>query len=226
MSKNFLIVVVRHGFATFIRAFLLPIALMIFLAFAKNLFVPPAVFGIAPSHPVRSLQDGLAASANTGRDTVAFVHNGFRGGEIERVINELAPVVTASGKTAAVLETDAELIRVCRASLRGVTPCYGAVVFRASPSEGKGGLWNYTIRVDSALGAGRINVNKDNNDGEVYMLPFQHAIDAAILRTNNGTAGRNPLPPQVSTLFQTLKPDYTRTFYLSVDYLFPPFPLP
>ncbi|KAH8887649.1 hypothetical protein GQ53DRAFT_725964 [Thozetella sp. PMI_491] len=194
MSKNFRIVLVRHGFATWIRAFLLPIALMAFLAFAKNLFVPPAVYGIGTSHPVRSLQDALAVAGNTGRETVAFVHNGFQGGEIQRVIDDLTPIVTGAGKTAAVLASESELPRVCRASLRGVTPCYGAVVFRGSPSEGTGGLWNYTIRVDSSLGAGRVNVKRDDNDGEIYMLPFQHAIDAAISRTNNGTGGRVALP--------------------------------
>lgn len=207
-SKNFLIVLLRHPTATVIRAFVLPIALMIFLSFAKNLFVPPAVYGIGSTVRVRSLQSGLAASSNTGRDTVAFVHNGFRGGEIERVINELAPIVTAAGRTAAILPNETELVQVCRASLRGVTPCYGAVVFFASPNEGPGGLWNYTIRSDSALGAGRVNVDKSTNDGEVYMLPFQHAIDASITGQNNRTGGQVALTSNVDEYpFTALTPE-------------------
>lgn len=188
VSKNFLIILGRHGTATVIRAFLLPLVLTAFLSFARYLFVPPAVFGIGDTHAVRTLQDALHASSGVGRDTVAFVNNGFSGGEIERVINTLVPVVTAAGKNAPVLKSPAELNDVCRSTLRGVTPCYGAVVFNASPDEGDGGLWNYTIRSDSALGLGKVDVEKDTNDAELYLLPFQHAIDSAITSTNNGSS--------------------------------------
>ncbi|KAK3316118.1 P-loop containing nucleoside triphosphate hydrolase protein [Apodospora peruviana] len=214
--KNLLIVLQRHAFATVVRAFVLPILIMAFLSFAKNLFVPPAIFGISPAHPVRSLADGLAVADGTGRDTVVFVHSGFTGGAIERVIGELADVVRGvPGKTVVVAESDRNLAGICRASLRGVSPCYGAVVFRASPDEGAGGRWNYTIRVDSALGVGRINVKKDTNDAQVYMLPLQHAVDAAISRD---TPGMTPLPEAVdeypyTRLTQAERADQIRTLY-------------
>ncbi|KAK1827705.1 ATP-binding cassette sub-family A member 5 [Podospora conica] len=186
IAKNFLIVLKRHSLATVARAFVLPIILMAFLSFARAFFVPSAKFGIGEPHPIRSLSNALDATTSSGRDTVAFVHNGFRGGDIERVIDELADVVTAAGKKATVLATEIELTTTCRATLRGITPCYGAVVFRGSPDEGRGGLWNYTIRSDGALGTGRINVDKDTNDGQMYMLPLQRAVDAAITGTGNG----------------------------------------
>ncbi|KAK0629092.1 hypothetical protein B0T17DRAFT_589023 [Bombardia bombarda] len=215
--KNLLIVLGRHGFATVIRAFVLPILLTAFLSFARNLFVPAAVYGISPPHAVRSLADGLAASRNTGRDTVVFVNGGFKGGEIERVIDTLATVVTASGKNATILESDASLPIVCRASLRGVTPCYGAVVFHSSPDEGPGGLWNYTLRADSALGIGRINVDKDTNDAQVYMLPLQHAVDVAITEGNAGD-GQLAVPDNVeaypfTALTQEERADRIRVLY-------------
>lgn len=197
IAKNFLIVLQRHSLATVARAFLLPVVLMAFLSFARAFFVPSAKFGIGEPNAIRSLPNALAATTSSGRDTVAFVHGGFRGGDIERVIDELAAVVTGAGKKATVLATEIELTTTCRASLRGITPCYGAVVFRGSPSEGRGGLWNYTIRSDGALGTGRINVDKNTNDGQMYMLPLQRAVDAAISASNNGTGNRGRLPAEV-----------------------------
>ncbi len=97
-SKNFRIVLLRHSIATFIRAFILPIALMVFLAFAKNLSFHPRFTALVPPFLCCPSRMDWRLSSNTGRDTVAFVHNGFPGGEIERVINELAPVVTAAGR--------------------------------------------------------------------------------------------------------------------------------
>jgi ATP-binding cassette, subfamily A (ABC1), member 3 len=192
VSKNFLIILQRHALATAIRAFVLPVALMIFLAFAKNLFVPAAYYGIALPSPVMSLHDGLLASSGTGRDHVVFVNSGFKGGEIERVIDELVPQVQSAGRNASVIEDAGQMPLICKSSLRGVSPCYGAVIFTSSPSEGSGGFWNYTIRLDSSLGVGKIDTRKNNNDGETYLLPLQRAIDVAITGPNNGT--KAPLP--------------------------------
>jgi ABC-type multidrug transport system ATPase subunit len=192
--KNWLIVLGRHSFATIVRAFVLPIILTAFLSFARNLFVPSARFGISPARPVRSLADGLEVASRSGRDNVVFVNSGFKGGQIEGVIDELAAVVRGAGANATILETEDDVPFICRASLRGVTPCYGAVIFRGSPTEGDRGLWNYTLRADASLGAGRINADIDTNDGQVYLLPMQHAVDVAISRQNNGSNGAVPLP--------------------------------
>ena len=116
IAKNFLIVLQRHSFATVVRAFVLPVVLMAFLSFARAFFVPSARFGISEPNAVRSLPNALAATTSSGRDTVAFVHSGFRGGDIERVIDELAEVVTGAGKKATVLASEIELTTTCRAS--------------------------------------------------------------------------------------------------------------
>ncbi|KAK3295138.1 uncharacterized protein B0H64DRAFT_323738 [Chaetomium fimeti] len=197
--KNWLIVLGRHSFATVIRAFVLPIILTAFLSFARNLFVPSATFGISDVRPVRSLADGLSVASGSGRDNVVFVNKGFTGGEIERVIDELARVVRVdAGLNASVVESEEEVPIVCRASLRGVTPCAAAVIFHGSPTEGGGGRWNYTLRADAALGAGRIDAESDTNDAQVYLLPLQHALDSAISRQNGGAdggvEGAEPLP--------------------------------
>jgi len=193
-SKTILIVLLRHPIATTLRALFFPIVLIIFLSFARNLFVPPALFGIGAPHPVRSLKDGLFAAASTGRETVVFVNSGLAGGDIDRVIDLLVPQVESAGKRAVRLTREADLNSVCRSSLRGVTECYGALVMEGSPTEGAGGIWNYTLRSDGALGSGRVDVTRDDNDGEIYTLPFQRAVDSAIATVDPRSAS---LPDRV-----------------------------
>ncbi|OTA92864.1 hypothetical protein M434DRAFT_396142 [Hypoxylon sp. CO27-5] len=186
-AKNLKIVLIRHHLATFVRALLLPILLAAFLTFARNLFVPPAVYGIGDPHAVRSLQEGLSAAADTDRNTVAFVNNGLAGGDIDRVIDTLADTVAGAGKNASRLSQLSELSYACRSSLRGVSPCYGAVIFYASPTEGEGGIWNYTLRADGSLGS-KIDTTVNTNGGQLYTMPLQRAVDAAIagLSSTNG----------------------------------------
>jgi ATP-binding cassette subfamily A (ABC1) protein 3 len=185
--KNLRISVQRHWLSTLIRAVLAPIIYMFFIAYMKNLFVPPSEFGIGSPVPIRGFIDALEASTG-GRDTVAFVKSGHNGGQIEDLIEYLSVSVTTAGKTPQVLNTEDELLTVCRNSLRGASSCYGAAVFYSSPTEGDGGFWNYTLRADGALGE-KIYVNQHDNDQEIYVLPFQHAIDMAIVNEfGNGTA--------------------------------------
>ncbi|KAI1662166.1 P-loop containing nucleoside triphosphate hydrolase protein [Daldinia decipiens] len=191
-AKNLKIIVLRHWFATIIRAFILPVLLAAFLTFARNLFVPPAVFGIGDLRAIRSLQNGLAAATEANRNTVAFVNNGFVGGDIERVIDTLSETVTGAGKNASRLSSLSDLSYACRSSLRGVSSCYGAVVFYSSPSEGEGRIWNYTLRADGELGS-KIDVTKDDNSAQIYTLPLQRAVDAAISDVSN-TGGQSRIP--------------------------------
>ncbi|KAF2104212.1 P-loop containing nucleoside triphosphate hydrolase protein [Rhizodiscina lignyota] len=176
--KTLIIVVQRHWFATILRAILLPILFTFFITYAKNLFVPPSDFGIGSATRLRSFPDALRA-ADATRQTVAFVHNGHTGGRIESVINQVSGAARDAGKDIQILQSDTDLLRICRSSLRGTTACYGAVSFNASPDEGTGGRWNYTIRADGYFGT-KIYVDETNNDAEIYILPFQNAIDSAI----------------------------------------------
>jgi ATP-binding cassette subfamily A (ABC1) protein 3 len=162
--KNILIALNRHAFATIIRAFILPVAFMVFLSYARNLFIPPSNYGISSGHPIRTLAEGLEA-ATGGRNTLAFVNSGLAGGDIDRVIDSVAQVASPAGKTMVRLTDETQLLETCKSSLRGATTCYGAIVFISSPTEGKGGLWNYTLRADGAFGE-KIDVTKDNNDVE------------------------------------------------------------
>lgn len=157
---------------------------MFIISYAKNFFVPPSQFGIGTPTPIRSLAQGLRASSGN-HNKVVFVNNGFTGGDIEAVIESVSTEVAQAGKTVEVLRQDTELLTSCASSLRGATACYGAVVFHSSPTEGDAGLWNYTLRADGAFGE-RIFVDRTDNDVELYVLPLQRAVDAAI-----GAVARN-----------------------------------
>lgn len=145
IRKNGLIALQRHPISTTIRAFLLPVAFVIFLSYARNLFIPPSNYGIGTSNEIRTLGQGLDA-ATGGRNTVAFVDNGLGGGDIGQVIDLVAQQVTAAGKMVVRLQNEVQLLETCRSSLRGATSCYGGVVFESSPTQGDGGMWNYTLR--------------------------------------------------------------------------------
>ncbi|KAI9772575.1 MAG: hypothetical protein M1839_002457 [Geoglossum umbratile] len=192
--KTLLIAFVRRVPSTLLRALILPVMYMIFLANARHIFVPPSRFGIAASTPVKSLDVAMAA-ASGGRNTLAFVNGGFEGGDIERVINRSMAVVEGKGKIVKVLKNETELVDTCRNSLRLVSVCFGAVVFHSSPTEGPGGIWNYTLRTDAALGS-RFDYRKSTNDVEIYVIPLQNTVDT-IIASINTTIDHSSLPSKV-----------------------------
>lgn len=155
---------------------------MFFITYAKNFFVPPSEFGIGSPTPLRSFENALGAAAGN-RNTVVFVNNGHTGGDIERVIGTLTDTVRGAGKIAQTVEQDVDLLTTCASSLRGASTCFGAISFHSSPTEGQGGGWNYTLRADGAFGE-RIYVNQEDNDIQIYILPFQNAVDRAIVSLN------------------------------------------
>jgi len=177
-KKTLLVVFVRHWFFTSVRAFWAPIIFMFFISYAKNFFVPPSEYGIGEPSLIRSFPEALSA-AQGGRDKVVFVNNGHTGGEIQDVIAQLSTQVRDAGLQAVTIQQDVQLLSTCESSLRGASTCYGAVSFLSSPSQGQGESWNYTIRSDGALGE-EIYVGQDDNDVQIYVLPFQRAIDQAI----------------------------------------------
>lgn len=117
----------------------------------------------------------------------------------------------------AILGEEIDLSTTCRSSIRGVSSCFGGAVFYASPSEGLGGIWNYSLRADGGLGV-KIDVTTDVNDVEIYPLPLQHAIDFAIANLNT-TIDQGALPPVVDEfIYTSLTPqqrdDQIRTRYM------------
>ena len=186
INKNFTILLKRHSLNTVIWSFVVPIILAALFSFIKNLLAPPAVYGVGTPSPIRTLPQALDDAADSGRDAVIFVNNGLSGGAIDRVIDALAADVEDAGKVTERTEDEADLKKLCKSSLRGVTRCFGAVVFHSSPDEGPDDFWNYTMRMDGALSPINIDVESNDNDAEVYVLPFQYAIDSAISAVDSG----------------------------------------
>lgn len=162
---------------------------MFFITYAKNFFIPPSEYGIGAAIPIRSFPNALAA-ATGGRDKVVFVNNGYTGGDIERVIGDLSTQVRDAGLQALTINNEVELLATCASSLRGASTCFGAASFYSSPNEGNSPAWNYTLRADGVLGT-QVYVDQDDNDVQVYILPFQRAIDEAIVSLNS-SAGAIP----------------------------------
>ncbi|OJJ48429.1 hypothetical protein ASPZODRAFT_150657 [Penicilliopsis zonata CBS 506.65] len=212
--KNLLLVCVRPYRSTGWRALVLPVVFIAFISFAKNLFVEPSIYGIGDPTPVRTFSDALDTIGG-GRNKLVFVNSGFETGNILQVIDAVSDPAKAQGKDFYVLTDEEKLDLDCRSSLRGVSSCIAAVIFHSSPTEGPGGIWNYTLRTDGSLGE-KIDVKKTRNDQELYLLPFQHSIDWAIARVENVTG----LPSEVdeypyTSLTQKQREEKIRSAYMS-----------
>ncbi|KAF4122711.1 ABC-type branched-chain amino acid transport system, ATPase component [Geosmithia morbida] len=193
MIKNWRCTLLRHSTACILMAFIVPIALSAFFSYAKNLFVPPAVFGISGVHPVRSLDDAFAAAIGSRRDKVLLVNAGPSGGQIDAVLDRLESQIGSANDAMRAVRLDSEddIAAQCPSSLRGVTNCYGAVIVRSSPEQGQATFWNYTIRSDAAFSSAssKIEVDSDSNPQQVYLIPLQHAVDSAIASLDDSTSG-------------------------------------
>ncbi|KAI9151642.1 ABC transporter A family member-like protein [Paramyrothecium foliicola] len=183
MSKNFRSLIFRHLLLCVIMGFILPILLGAFLSFSRNLFVPPANYGIGEPRPIRTLPEAFDHAADSGRNKVVLVNSGYTGGDIDRLLGRLEDQLTAiSDVVVARRENEDDIVLECRSSLRGVSTCFNAVVMRSSPNEGNGEIWNYTIRTDGAFASSpfTIDVETNTNPEQVYLLPMQRTVDSLI----------------------------------------------
>jgi ATP-binding cassette, subfamily A (ABC1), member 3 len=191
----------RRRWSTLWRAVYLPTIFTIYFAFILKVYWPKETYGIGTSVPVRSLLDGFNA-AKGDRNTIALLNHGPSGGDIDRVIQTIVKEGSVSGKRVLVLNSEDEMLETCRSTLYGTTRCYGAAEFFTSPTEG--GKWNYTLRADGGLG-GETNVQKSDNDQEVYPLPLQRAIDSAIVSVNSSGGSGIPTTYEYPYSRQTQK---------------------
>lgn len=187
IGKNFLLLLIRHPISTLSQCLILPILVIAVLSFARNLFIPPSHYGVGSPQSSPSLYDVLIEDTSD-RDTVVFATNGFRGGNIDRVIASVATVVADAGKDVKIIDREQRLRSVCRSSIRGTSNCFAAAIFYGSPAEGPSGTWNYTLMADGALGQ-KIDVTSPSNDAQLYVLPLQRAIDSSIATIDNSTSG-------------------------------------
>lgn len=164
-NKNVVIIVIRHWLSTFLRAFLFPVAFIAFIAFSRNLLIPPSTYGIGSPTPVKDLAGTLA---NHGSQKLVFVTNDL-GGDIQELVDELAGSLKAAGGNVVILKDPlVALQNECKQSLRGSSDCFAAVVFRGSPGT-TGGAWDYTLRGDTSYSFSGINVNGHDDDVQTWV---------------------------------------------------------
>ncbi|KAI5809808.1 hypothetical protein DFH27DRAFT_477169 [Peziza echinospora] len=189
-KKTLIIAGLRFWASTSFRSFFSPVIFILFMAYARNLFIPFSEFGIASPEGVKSL-----ASAIDPDLRLVFITNGLTG-DVEKVIEAVAKPVRAAGKTVKIMEDNSLLGVECKQALRGVSECYAVAEFNFSPDNPRtdGSLvhWNYTIRSDASLGR-TLTVKKHNNDIQERLFPLQHALDFAIAEVSQN---RTPATPE------------------------------
>ncbi|KAK3711836.1 hypothetical protein LTR37_009354 [Vermiconidia calcicola] len=182
-QKDLLLVARRSWLSTASRAIVLPIILTVVLSYLRIWLATSGNYGIGVPHELRSLSDALSATGHN-RNKFVIVDNNLDGDDVQTVINQLSSTFNASNKKVYITHDSSKIQTICPASNKGVTDCYGAVVFWSSPDHGN--IWNYTLYQDSSMSGG-IDVFSDSNDIELYTLPLQHAIDSAITSTHGGS---------------------------------------
>lgn len=154
-SKNIRIAAIRHWAFTLFRAFILPVAFIGFLSYAKNLFIPDSTYGYGNPAPIQDL-----ATAIDPTRKLVFVNNNL-GSDVDNLIDRISAPVRQAGKEVIVLDNEVGLLTTCKQSLLGASKCYGAVVFNDIPSTSNN-TWNYTLRADGQISSsGTVKVRKD-----------------------------------------------------------------
>ncbi|KAG8529047.1 uncharacterized protein KY384_005681 [Bacidia gigantensis] len=191
VQKNLLIAAVRRPISTLLRALIFPLALVLLVTYAQYFFNPPQQFGIGTATPILSFSEALSRSSPS-RNTIAIIVDAYASDDMLKVVKSLSDEVQrAPGKQLFQASDETLLSDKCEASVRGTSKCYGAVVFHSSPNfPQSGGNWNYTLRADSSLGK-TFDVTRQKNDAQIYLMPFQQAIDHAITTQTPEYHGRD-----------------------------------
>jgi ATP-binding cassette subfamily A (ABC1) protein 3 len=128
------------------------------------------------------------------------------GGEVGSVIDSLSQKVRDAGKTVKHYNGTWALAQECRTNDKGVSPCYGAVIFYSSPSQGTDdsaqGVWNYTIRGQGAVWAGTADIGSHENGPEVNLLPLQRALEYEIISKSDPNAA-SKIPETLDVILYT-----------------------
>jgi ATP-binding cassette subfamily A (ABC1) protein 3 len=128
----------------------------------------------------------------------------MKGGEVSSVIDSLSSQVRDYGGTPQLFDSVEDLAMICRTGTSGGSPCYAAVVFHSSPSEGADsstGTWNYTLRsVGSSWGGGFADIRSSTDGPQGSLLPLQRAVDQEIT-TRSQSANTSQLPDANVILF-------------------------
>jgi ATP-binding cassette subfamily A (ABC1) protein 3 len=114
------------------------------------------------------------------------------GGDVASVIGSLSVQIRDAGKEPRNYNSTRALAQKCRTDTKGTSPCYGAIIFYSSPTQGtrdsRQGFWNYTIRGQGAVWAANADITSQNNGPEVDLLPLQRALEREIINSVDSNA--------------------------------------
>lgn len=235
ISKNLRYLILRRLLLVSITAIIFPITAITIISFGRDLFPTGGARGTGSAHTIKSLADAFDAAASSGRDRLYLVNNGFSGGEIDKLLDrfEEAAVAASSSMQVTRAEDPDVLSKECESSARGYTSCFGAIVMRASPSEGESDWWSYSIHADASLtNSFGASVDSTNGVPQVYFMPIQLALESLIASIDDDEpspdlfANTQELPFTYDT-DEEFKKDGYDTFYsviaglLAVVYLVP-----
>ena len=181
-KKDLLLVGWRRWFTTAGRALVLPIIFTFVVSYVKVWVSTQGHYGIGIPSEVMSLPEAFR-HASSARDRFVIVNGGDDANDVQSVMRELTSTFEAGNRQVHVTADRSNLLNLCPSSSRGVSPCYGAVEFHASPDQGSN--WRYTLYQDGDISQS-MDVLSVTNPIQVYTIPLQHAIDAAISRTTGG----------------------------------------
>ncbi|KAF2494982.1 P-loop containing nucleoside triphosphate hydrolase protein [Lophium mytilinum] len=211
-KKNLVIAVLRRPISTFIRAFLVPLLIVLLVGYSQDFFSSDEHHGVGPQLTIPSLEDAL--HTDNDRPIVGFFDSGFKNGNVSKVISSLSDTIRKAGKTPRMFADYVALSSECAAQAQGISPCFAGIAFWSSSSEPSStSIWNYTIRSDPNLGL--TDVNSGRYNAQTYMLPLQNAIDNQIL----SISGKSSLPPKVESILYTDDTDRDRLNKTKTQYL-------
>jgi ATP-binding cassette subfamily A (ABC1) protein 3 len=186
LIKKTYLLLLRKWASTLLRALIVPIAVMIFLSYAKYLFFPAQSYGFGEPRPIKSLKDSIDGK-------LVFVRQDL-GHRADLYINR---VILNEGLTGTVTVNDStELRDACLMNLQGSSNCYAAVIFLnrtggwtqldtatgqwiAGP-QNNAATFQYQIVVNPSLKSGAIDIKNANSPIQSHITPLQYALDRAI----------------------------------------------
>ena len=176
--KNFITIILRKWISTLIRAFILPILLLVLLLEIQNFTKTNSRFGVGTTNPVRDLADTILDKR------LVFVRTPGLGPDFEPVYKKILEPLRR--ESIFELDNPADIDNACPVDYHGTSPCHAVVEFNDTPESGRPGAhWNYTIRTDPSKTTFEPDPFTTNNPLEEVFLPLQVAIENAI--TGNDT---------------------------------------
>jgi ATP-binding cassette subfamily A (ABC1) protein 3 len=154
----------------------------------------------------------------------------MKGGEVSSVIDSLSRRISDAGKKPELYNDTRSLALVCRTDNKGKSPCYSAIIFFSSPTEGTNdssvGYWNYTIQ-GLTTPFGSVDIRSTNNAIEVATSPLQRAIELEMI-TRSQPDNTSQIPSELDIIAFTrqdqgaLEATRTATYLNLVTWAFPP----